>query len=88
MADRIYVNVNMNMDRVGYMTPKIIEWEDGRKFPIDEVVDLRSVDPFQTPSRLDRYTVKVKGETRYLYFEKGGNGLPNITGRWFVEARE
>jgi len=88
MADRIYVNVSTFVDRTGYVTPQVIHWKDGRKFEIEQIKDFRPADSFRNPTRSDRYTVKVKGETRYLYFEKTGHLFPNTLGRWFVIPME
>lgn len=81
-AVRIYVKVNSDFDCTGYIQPRSITWEDGRTFRIDEVRDL------WTDERKDRYTVRIRGEDRYLYFERPTPLRPNRCGRWFVLNEE
>lgn len=77
---RTYVQVNSDFDPTGYMQPRTITWKDGRVFKIEAVRDLR-------PGRKgERYTVVIKGEERYLFYERPSDILPNRFGRWFVES--
>lgn len=78
--ERIYVKVTSDFDSTGYMQPRSITWKDGRIFKIDAVKDLRP------SSRSERYTVVIKGEERYLFYERPNDLLPNRFGRWFVEC--
>ena len=78
-TERTYVKVNSDFDATGYMQPRAITWRDGRVFKIDAVKDL-------CPGRRgERYTVVIKGEERYLFYERPSELLPNRFGRWFVE---
>jgi hypothetical protein len=33
----------------------------------------------------DRYTIRVSGREKYLFFERNASTLGNNIGRWFVE---
>ena len=33
----------------------------------------------------DRYTIVIKGETRYLFFDRDDEYIGSRVGRWFVE---
>lgn len=83
--DRIYVKVNSDFDSTGYMRPRTITWSDGRTFPIDQIRDFR---PASDPDALhpsDCYTVIIKGEEKFLFFERTDPLFSGRVGRWFVE---
>ncbi len=75
---KIFVSVDVRFDAEGRMTPKAIRWEDGRIFPVDEVTDMRKAASLKAGGRGIRYTCRVAGKQRYLFFEDP---------RWFVEGR-
>ena len=88
MPDRIYVKVNSDFDSTGYMQPRSITWKDGRIFKIESVEDYRPASTFQKGMQGDCYTVVIKGETRYLFFEKTSDMFATRIGRWFVEKND
>ena len=83
---RIYVKIRADFDENGIMLPRLIIWEDGRKFPIDRVSDIRQAASMKSGGQGDRYTIILCGETRYLFFERSANSKGNIIGRWFIES--
>ena len=85
-ADRIHVKVTSDFDATGYMQPKAITWTDGRTFPIDEVRDFRPASVLGRGRGGDCYTVIIRGEERYLFFERTEPGHASRFGRWFVET--
>ena len=80
---RVYVEVRVKFSRDGDMTPVQINWEDGRMFEIDKILDVRRA-ASEAGSMGVRYTIKIMGMTRRLFFEDtySDTGRP----RWFVEA--
>ena len=80
---RVYVKVNSDFDTTGYMQPRTITWLDGRTFRIDSVRDCRPIS--EAPSRTC-YTIIIKGEVKYLFFEKSSLLHPSCYGRWWVES--
>ena len=86
MANRIYVKVNSDFDNTGFMQPRSITWRDGRVFQIDEIRDFRPASSVDQRLRGDCYTVVIRGETRYLFFERGSGRFASQFGRWFVET--
>ena len=86
MNPKVYVEVLVDHNPDGRMLPRVIIWEDGTKYTIDRVIDIR-----QAASRVggqgDRYTIKVRGKTSYLFFERSPDLTGNNIGRWFVERR-
>ena len=72
-----YVPVIVRFDADGKLRPQIIEFDEEHKYVIDKILDVRRAACQTVGGVGDRYTVKVQGEERYLWLEKG---------RWFIEA--
>lgn len=87
-ARRSYVRVTSEFDQTGYMQPRSIIWKDGRTFPIDEVKSFRAVTNNQAGRSCDCYTVVIRGEVRFLFFERCPPQFACQFGRWFVEQSE
>lgn len=83
---RIYVKVTSDFDATGYMQPRIITWDDGRVFHIDQVRDFFPASRAINGRREDCYTVVINGEERHLFFERSDPLFPARFGRWFVEC--
>jgi len=84
---KVYVSVRADFRDDGIMLPREIVWEDGRKYEIDRVVDIRQAPAMKAGGQGDRYTVSIRGQQSYLFFERSTNKSGNIIGRWFVERR-
>ena len=69
------------------MLPRAIVWEDGHRYEIDRVIDVRPAYAAKAGGQGDRYTIKVGGQQKYLFFERSTNLSGDIIGRWFVERR-
>ncbi|MCR5688633.1 MAG: hypothetical protein K6G71_00105 [Clostridiales bacterium] len=61
----------------GRILPRCVFWEDGRRFTIDRIVDVRRAPSLLAGGVGTRYTVRIGGKETYLFYE-GSN-------RWFVE---
>lgn len=84
---KVYVPVETEFGADGRMTPRTIVWEDGTRYEIDRVVDVRQAAAQRAGGQGDRYTVRIGGKQSYLFFERfAGRSGANI-GRWFVERR-
>lgn len=57
----------------GLCTPLWLKWNDGRKFKVDEVLEVK-------PNGINNiiYKVKIKGEHRVLYLRQN---------KWYVEQK-
>jgi len=86
-SPKVYVAVRAEFDEDGIMFPKEITWEDGEKFEIDRVLDIRQAPALKAGGQGDRYTIMVKGQQSYLFFERSCNLTGNVIGRWFVERK-
>ena len=76
--EKRYVKVVSVTDEDGRITPVSVEWDDGRVYEIDRVLDRRQAWSPRTGGKGMRYTICVEGRATFLYFEGP---------RWFVEAR-
>ena len=76
---KIYVNVVAAFSSDGRIRPMCIVWEDGRKFPIDKVIDVRRAASLKAGGTGLRFTCQIGGEQHYLFYEENY--------KWFVEGR-
>ena len=79
MHRRAYVKVVVEYDAEGSIRPLSVEWEDGRRFDVGRLIDVRRAAATKAGGQGMRYTVRIKGRETYLFEDEG---------RWFVEARE
>jgi hypothetical protein len=87
LSPKVYVAVKADFNEDGIMLPREITWEDGTRFEIDRVLDIRQAAAMKAGGQGDRYTVRINGQQSYLFFERSTNQIGNIIGRWFVERR-
>lgn len=78
MARRAYVQVIARHDADGKVFPLEVEWEDGRRFQVDRLLDVRRAAALKAGGQGMRYTVRIQGRETYLFEDEG---------RWFVEAK-
>lgn len=76
---KTYVNVMVIYDQDGNVTPLSIEWEDGRIYEIDQVLDSRKAASTKAGGIGTRYTVKIGRSITYLFFD--------CFNKWFVEKK-
>ena len=84
---KVYVDVIVSFRNDGVMLPRQITWEDGHKYEIDRVSDIRPAAAARAGGQGDRYTVWINGQQSYLFFERNCSLTGNNIGRWFVERR-
>ena len=84
---KVYVAVKAAFNEDGVMLPREITWEDGTKYAIDRVLDIRQAAAMKAGGQGDRYTIMVHGKQSYLFFERSTNLTGNNIGRWFVERK-
>jgi len=80
---RVYVELLARYGKDGTMMPAVIKWEDGQSYEIDRVLDVRRA-ASEAGSMGVRYTVRIMGQKRHLFYEDtySETGKP----RWFVES--
>lgn len=87
MPIKVYVAVKADFTEEGLLLPRVITWEDGRRYEIDRVSEIRQAASMRAGGQGDRYTVWIGGHQSYLYFERDPSLTGQILGRWFVERR-
>ena len=87
-AVKVYVPVKVAFDESGRMFPRAIVWEDGKVYEVDKLLDVRPSYAARAGGQGDRYTIRMKGQETYIFFEHSADFGSSITGRWFVERRE
>ena len=86
-SSKVYVAVIASFSEDGKIDPKQLRWEDGREYSIDKVLDVRPAAALKAGGKGDRYTVQIKGNQSYLFFERSTNIGGTNLGRWFVERK-
>lgn len=76
---KAYVSVNLDVDKEGVLHPRLIRWENGLVFRIDEILYKCRASSNKVGGGGIRYTVLIRGKESFLFQE--GN-------KWFVEAKE
>ena len=88
---KVYVGVDVAFDDSGRMRPRVIHWEDGSRYKIDRVLDVRPASAARAGGQGDRYRIRLLGkETRwetYIFFEHNADCSSQIPARWFVERK-
>ncbi len=87
MHQRIYVEMDVSFLPDGQMRPRALSWENGRRYKIDRVLDVRPSFAEKAGGQGDRYKVMVKGQERYLFFEHNPDCYSSTVGRWFIETQ-
>lgn len=75
---KVYVKVIAEFNLEGNITPLWILWEDGRKFPIERVLDVRRAASLKAGGVGLRYTCRIQGKEVYLFYEEPA---------WFMEGK-
>lgn len=76
--NKVYVSVSADFSREGRIRPTSFIWEDGRRYEIDKVVDVRRAASLKAGGIGMRYTCMIQGKQTYLYLEDE---------RWFMERK-
>lgn len=77
---KVFVAVNADYSTEGRVLPRSFVWEDGRRFVVDRVLDIRKATSLKTGGTGVRYTVIVRGKQSYMWFDDREN-------KWFVEGK-
>lgn len=84
---KVYVEVAASFGRDGRLIPLSLTWEDGREYRIERVMAVQPAAALKAGGQGDRYTVRMQGRDKYLFFERNASITGNNLGRWFVERR-
>ena len=76
---KAYVSVNLDVDKEGVFYPRLIRWDNGLVYQIDQILYKCRASSKKVGGGGIRYTVMIKGKETFLFREGE---------KWFVEARE
>ena len=77
-GSKVYVAVEADFRADGKILPTSVTWENGRKYAIDRVEDIRRAASLKAGGVGIRYTVRIGQRTTWLFLEEN---------RWFVERK-
>ncbi len=77
---KAYVEVQAQFDADGNVWPSVIFWEDGTRYRIDQILDMRRAASLKAGGTGIRYKVRIGRNYSYIWREEDD--------RWFVEAKE
>ena len=72
-----YVEVTAHHNAQGFVRPLIRWGDDGRKYEIDRVLDVRRAASLKAGGIGIRYTCRILGKERYLYLDED---------KWYVNV--
>lgn len=76
---KAYVSVNLDVDEEGVIRPRLIRWNNGLIFQIDQILYKCRASSKKVSGGGIRYTVMIRGKESFLFHEGD---------KWFVEAKE
>ena len=76
MGSKVFVGITAEHDASGIVKPTMLHWEDGRKWPIEKVLDVRIAASLKAGGQGLRYTCKIANKQVFLFCDEG---------RWFIE---
>ena len=79
MARKVFVKVLAEFDLQGQLAPRILYWEDGRKFKIDRILDVRRAASLKVGGSGMRYTCRIQGKPVYLFLDGS---------QWYMEGSD
>ena len=79
MSRKVYVEVAAVFTPDGKIMPQCIRWEDGTRFTVDRVTDIRRAAALKAGGCGLRYTIRIGERQTYLFLDED---------RWFVEAND
>jgi hypothetical protein len=75
---KAFIDVIVKYLKDGQQMPMVIIWDNGHRYDIDRVLDIRKAASLKVGGQGTRYTCRIKGKQTYLWLEDG---------KWFVEAK-
>ena len=75
---KVFVDVVVKHKKDGQKFPLTVIWENGMKYSVDRVLDIRRAASLKVGGQGWRYKCRIHGKETFLWLEDG---------RWFVEAK-
>lgn len=78
-SNKVYVDVVVKFTKEGRVLPMELAWEDGQKYEVQKVCDIRRLASLKAGGVGLRYTCMISGRESHLFYEDDN--------RWFVERK-
>jgi hypothetical protein len=75
---KVFVDVIVKHTKDGRRLPMIILWENGKKYEVEKVLDIRRAASLKAGGQGLKYKCRILGSETCLWLEDG---------KWFVEAK-
>ena len=79
---KVYVEVNEDHMADGKILPRSFVWEDGSRYDVDKIIDIRRAASLKAGGCGLRYTIRVGRRESFMFLEED-HGMS----RWFMERR-
>ena len=79
---KVYVDVNENRLKDGKVIPLSFIWEDGDRYEIDRILDIRPAASLKAGGAGLRYTIRVRHRETFMFLEEDGR-----VSKWFMERK-
>ena len=76
---KVYVDVTAEFSADGELRPLSLRWQDGRRYVIDRVIDIRRAASMKAGGMGIRYICEIGGRRAQLFYEENY--------RWFMEPK-
>ncbi|MEI6132378.1 MAG: hypothetical protein WCQ41_06110 [Bacillota bacterium] len=74
---KVFVDVTAKFTKDGCLEPIAFMWENGKKYEIDKILDIKKAASLKAGGHGIRYLCKVRGKEVVIFLDNG---------KWFVEA--
>ena len=79
---KVYVDVTEDRLKDGRLNPLSFIWEDGNRYEIDKIIDIRPAASLKAGGAGIRYTIRVGRRETFMFLEESSG-----VSRWFMERR-
>ena len=79
---KVYVSVIEVRHKDGRLLPLALVWENGKRYKIDKVLDVRPAASLKAGGAGMRYKIRVRDRETFLFLEEDKAGA-----KWFVERK-
>ena len=80
--NKVYFGVIETRHKEGRLMPLALVWENGIRYGIDKVLDVRQAASLKEGGAGMRYKIRVRDRETYLFLEENKSGA-----KWFMERK-
>ena len=80
---KVYVEVNEDRLKDGKVIPLSFIWEDGSRYEIDRIIEIRPAASLKAGGAGLRYTVRVRHKETFMFLEEDDG-----VSKWFMERKQ